>query len=140
MNEKYIPELVQKRIKLAALFYPIERKLQRRLAKSLISGFEQTVEYFDDLAGTMNYNQSIIGENLILWKDITTKKTECLFCLITDITEIESIPHLFELIKKHSPAFSYAFVHQKKDGDGVFDIFRFSHFSYLEHCNRVKYP
>jgi hypothetical protein len=61
-----------------------------------------------------------------------------MFCFIEDLTNLGSVRKVFSKIKKLNPIFTYAIVHQKKDGDGVYDIFRFSKFSYLEHCNRVR--
>jgi hypothetical protein len=84
--------------------------------------------------------QSIKEEKYIIWKDVENKSIECMFFLIIHITRLNLVIELFEKIKNYSPVFTYAFVHQKKDGDGVFVIFRFSKFGYLEHCNRVKYP
>jgi hypothetical protein len=140
IDEREIPEIVRRRIEISKLFYPLERKLQRRLAKNLISGFDEISDYLNELAENRKYVQSVAENEYILWRDANSKSNECMFCLIKDISSLKPVTELFEKIKKYSPIFTYAFVHQKKDGDGVFDIFRFSKFSYLEHCNRVKYP
>jgi len=76
----------------------------------------------------------------VLWLDPVDSKAECMFCSIYDITDLDLVASIFDKIKKYSPVFTYCFVNQKKDGEGVFEIFRFSKFSYLEHCNRVKSP
>jgi hypothetical protein len=140
MQENKIPEIVKKRIEIAKLFYPLERKLQRRLAKNLVSGFNDTLEYLNELAERMNFSQTVLEKKYIIWKGPDKKSNDCMFCIIEDITKLSSVVELYEKIKKYSPVFTYAFVNQKKEGNGVFDIFRFSKFSYLEHCNRVKYP
>jgi hypothetical protein len=140
MQREEIPQTVKKRIEIAGLFYPLERKLQKRLAKNLVSGFDATLKYLNELAESLNFVQNVLEGKYIIWKDSGKKSNECMFCLINDITKLNFIVELFEKIKKYSPVFTYAFVYQKKDGHGVFDIFRFSKFSYLEHCNRVKYP
>ena len=62
-----------------------------------------------------------------------------MFSYIENAMQLELFIELFNNINEYSPTFTYAFVNQEKDGNGVFDIFRFSKFSYLEHCNRVKY-
>ena len=131
-------DIVKKRIEIAKLFYPLEKKFQRRLAKKLISGFEETTNYLSDFAKELNFTQEIIEEKFIIWK--YKSKIECMFIYIQDSMKLDLFIELFEKIKKYTPIFTYAFVHQKKDGEAVFDIFRFSKFSYLEHCNRVKYP
>ena len=139
MQESEIPERIKKRIKLAGLFYPLERKYERRWGKTLNSGFDETVVKLQSLSDDLNFNQKVPEENTVLWLDTDDGKSECMFCLIDDITKLDLVTGIFDKIKKYSPQFTYAFVNQKKDGEGVFDIFRFSKFSYLEHCNRVKY-
>ena len=106
----------------------------------LNSGFDHTAEELNSLSNNLNYNQKVPEENTILWLDPVDGKAECMFCLIYDITDLDLVVSIFDKIKKYSPVFTYGFVNQKKDGEGVFDIFRFSKFSYLEHCNRVKNP
>jgi len=140
MTETDLPQKVKKRIELAKLFYPLDRKYQRRWAKLLIAGFGSTAEQLYTLSAEYNYNFISPEDNTVLWLDGETDKPECMFCLINDSANLELTASIFERIKKYAPVFTYAFVNQKKDGDGVFDIFRFSKFSYLEHCNRVKYP
>ena len=140
MQEKEIPERIKKRIELAGLFYPLERKYERRWGKLFNSGFDQTAAELNSLSGKFNFNQNMPEENTVLWLDPDDGKSECMFCLIDDITRLDLATGIFDKIKKYSPHFTYAFVNQKKDGEGVFDIFRFSKFSYLEHCNRVKSP
>jgi len=140
MQENEIPERIKKRIDLAKLFYPLERKYERRWAKLLNFGFDRTAEELNSLSNNLNFNQKVPGENTILWLDPDDGKVECMFCLVYDITDLDLVVSIFDKIKKHSPVFTYGFVNQKKDGEGVFDIFRFSKFSYLEHCNRVKMP
>ena len=44
------------------------------------------------------------------------------------------------MIEIYNPTFTYAIIHQWKEGEGTYDIFRLSKFSYFEHCNRVKMP
>jgi hypothetical protein len=139
MQEKEIPERIKKRIKLAGLFYPLERKYERRWGKTLNSGFNQTLAELQSLSNNLDLNQSVPEEDTVLWLDPDDGKSECMFCLIDDITRLDLVVRIFDKIKKYSPHFTYAFVNQKKDGEGVFDIFRFSKFSYLEHCNRVKF-
>ena len=137
MGKNNIPIIVKKRIEISKLFYPLERKLQRRLAKKLLLGFDETFQYLGEMANKLNFEQIIIEEKFIVWKFPKEPNFECMFCFIKEITNIDLLIELFEKIKKYSPIFTYAFVYQKKDGNGIFDIFRFSK---LEHCNRVKYP
>jgi len=138
-DEQY-PEKVQRRIDLSTLFYPLERKYQRRWGKTFDSGFETILIAFQEVADTKNYLQEQLDANKILWRDAEDASAECLFCVIDDVTDIDTICDVFDTIKQYNPFFTYAIVRQEKDGDGQFDIFRFSKFSYLEHCNRVRSP
>ena len=140
MKDKDIPDIINKRIEIAKLFYPLERKLQRRLAKNLVLGFEETANYLSVYADGLNFTQNIIEEKFIVWRYKNKSIIECMFIYIEDSMKMDSFIEVYEKIKKYSPTFTYSFVTQKKEGEGVFDIFRFSKFSYLEHCNRVKYP
>jgi hypothetical protein len=140
VKEKEIPEIAKRRIKLSNLFYPLERKYQRRWAKVFNQGFEQTADKLKELSLELQYDYKIPEANSVLWIDSHTNRTECMFCLINDSMDFDMVFNIFKEIEKYEPFFTYAFVHQKKEGVGIFDIFRFSKFSYLEHCNRVKYP
>ena len=140
MKKSGIPEIIKKRIEIAKLFYPLERKFQRRLAKVLLEGFEKLTEYLNMLAEEKNFKQSIMNKKYIVWKHGRKNNIECMFCYVDNAMDLDMFVKIFDNIKKYSPVFTYAFVHQKKDGDTVFDIFRYSKFSYMEHCNRVKYP
>lgn len=140
MEDKDISEIVKKRIEISRLFYPLERKLQRRLAKNLVLGFEETANYLSVFANELNFTQNIIEGKFIVWRYKNKSKIECMFNYIEDSMKMDLFIEVYEKIKKYSPTFFYSFVTQKKEGEGVFDIFRFSKFSYLEHCNRVKYP
>jgi hypothetical protein len=100
MQENEIPERVKKRIELAKLFYPLERKYERRWGKLLNSGFDQTAEELSSLSNTLNYNQKVPEENTILWLDPIESKAECMFCLIYDITDLDLVASIFDKIKK----------------------------------------
>ena len=139
MTKKTIPEIVLRKIEVSKLFYPLERKLQRKLAKNLVSGFADTTNYLSILAKELNFTQNIVEGKLIVWRYKNKAPIECMFSYIENAMQLELFIELFNNINEYSPTFTYAFVNQEKDGNGVFDIFRFSKFSYLEHCNRVKY-
>jgi hypothetical protein len=74
----------------------------------------------------------------ILWFG-KSKKPAAMFCFITDPSELAQVKRVYSRITKLSPRVTFAVVHQKSDGNGVYDIFRFSEQSYLEHHNRVYY-
>jgi len=135
--EKKLPKRIKRRIKLSKIFYPLERKEERMWGKVFKSGIKNIFEYFEELALRSNYIQEKIDSNKIIWKE-KDNSIECMFCFIQDITKLELVKNVFSVIKRLNPVFTYAIVHQRKDGEGVYDIFRFSKFSYLEHCNRVR--
>jgi len=138
MSNRNNSAVLEARIELSRLYYPLDRTAQRRWAKIFKSGFPALQTKLTELAGEMHYQQTIPADNAILWHSAVTDENECMFCLIPDVMNLDMVHNVFSLIKKYRPFFTYAVVHQRKDGEGVYDIFRLSRFSYLEHCNRVK--
>lgn len=135
-----LPENIKRRLNFFKMFYPLERKLERRWTKVFHSPFEEITEKFKEKSIEENYRQEVLQENLILWQDTVDKDTTCMFYFIQDTMDFKNVQNLFKYIDKYKPFLTYAIVHQRKDGEGIYDIFRFSKFSYLEHCNRVKVP
>lgn len=137
---KKLPELIKRRIELSKIFTTQNQTDKRRWGKVFFNGFESTEEKLLLLSKSMNYTQEKINKRSLLWKNPQSGSAECIFCYIDDITNIKNVSAIFRLINKFNPLFSYGIVRQFKDGVGVYDIFRFSKFSYLEHHNRVKAP
>jgi len=135
--KKKLPKRIQRRIELSNMFYPLERNDERKWGKIISSETKNIFDYLKELAIKKNYIQEKVDPNKIIWKE-KDGSIESMFCFIEDITNLKSVRKVFSKIKKLKPIFTYAIVHQKKDGDGVYDIFRFSKFSYLEHYNRVR--
>ena len=135
--EKKLSKRIKRRIELSKIFYPLERKEERMWGKVFNWGITNIFEYFDELAVKKNYKQEKVDSNKIIWKE-KDNSIECMFCFIQDITNLKLVKNVFSKISRIKPVFTYAIVHQRKDGEGVYDIFRFSKFSYLEHCNRVR--
>lgn len=135
---KKTSNFINKRIELAKIFYPLDQTAKRRWARVFRSNWKNINDKFENLAGEWEFSSKSLSDNTILWIDSNNNSIECMFCFIEDISKLELISDIFEKIKNHQPFFTYAIVHQKKDGEGTYDIFRFSRFSYLEHCNRVR--
>ncbi len=135
-----VPENVQKRLDLFNMFYPLESKLKRRWAYLFSQEFKKIIARFKELALENDYLQEEREDRIIIWKNIGNNDVECMFYFIEDVTDLESVFQLYKNIQKYRAFLTYAIAHQKKDGDNVYDIFRCSRFSYLEHCNRVRYP
>jgi len=136
-SNKKLPSLVKRRLALFKIFYPLERNVKRKWAKVFNSSFDEIIKRFSAESITMNYKQSQL-KNIIFWKNEIDSKIECIFCFIKDVSDLNNVSRIFKYIKRYQPFLTYAIVHQKKDGENTYDIFRFSKFSYLEHCNRVK--
>lgn len=133
-----MPENVQKRLELFQMFYPLERKYERRWGRTFDSTFDEIVPVFSEQAIEKGYEQKTVEPQTILWQNPNDGSVECMFCFVVDASNFDQVQNIFTQIKKHKAYLTYAIIHQKKDGEGVFDIFRHSRFSYLEHCNRVK--
>jgi len=140
MKKNVLPEIVKKRIEISKLFYPLARTEERKWAKTFHTGIDSLFTILEPEAIRLKFFQDLVPENYIIWKDLDTKTNECMFCLIHDATSFGSIQSVINQIGLLKPTFTYTIIHQEKDGEGTYDIFRLSKFSYLEHCNRVKVP
>ncbi len=134
------PLHVQKRIELSGLFDTPKHSDKRKWGRFFAKSISEIELEFSELVDKQKYVQRNIADNTFGWYDKDTGNLECMFCIIKNIMDLTTVGELFELIKEFGPFFTYAIVHQKKDGEGCYDIFRFSRFSYLEHHNRVYAP
>lgn len=139
-TDKKIPEKIRRRIVLFRMFYPIDKNLERRWGRIFDSEFKDVCAFFQEAADKHNYEQKNLGKQIILWRDKEDSTVEALFYFVREASDLNQVQNVFKRIQKHRPAVTYAIVHQKKEGEGVYDIFRLSRFSYLEHCNRVRSP
>lgn len=137
---KSLPGKVRRRIDLMGMFYPLGRTQERRWARLFKSEFREIRKKFAELASEKGYRQTAAGGDHILWKNPGRSGVEALFYFIREPGDLAKVSRLFGLIRKCRPFCAYAVVHQKKDGENCYDIFRSSPFSYLEHCNRVRFP
>ena len=138
MKEESLPLTVKKRIAIAQLFESLKQNEKRKWARIFRDGLEILRSDLVQKARELELTQEIIDENYILWKNPKSGTNECLFYIIKDPAVFNELKDLVDMIEKLMPVFTYAIVHQRKDGENTFDIFRLSKFSYLEHCNRVK--
>jgi len=134
------PIKIQRRLDLFAMFSPLERKYERRWAKLFMSDFNTKAKKFKELSIEKGYKQEEVNQQLLLWRNPKENSAECMFYFINNVSDFSSVYNCFKYIEQYKVFLTYAIVHQKKDGENDYDIFRFSHFSYLEHCNRVRYP
>ncbi len=66
-------------------------------------------------------------------------KPEAMFRFIPDPTDLSSLQSIYQKIKKMGVPITFVIVNQTVDGNGNYDIFRFSADSYLQHHNRARY-
>ena len=135
-----LPEKVRKRLQLYNMFYPLERTPERRWARLFSSSFETICEGMVEKAEEYKYLQEAKKDEHLLWRDPDEKNVECMFYFFPDATSFDRLFELVQHIHDYNTPLTYVIVHQKKDGQGVYDIFRLSKFSWLEHCNRVRVP
>jgi hypothetical protein len=137
---KNLPAYVERRLNLAALFDTPSQTDKRRWGRLFASDLDAIQKSFSLLAKENGYTQQSGSKDTLLWYEENRSDAECMFCFIQDVSRLENIETIFKHIKTYHPFFTYAIVPQFKDGDGVYDIFRFSRFSFLEHHNRVRAP
>jgi hypothetical protein len=140
MKEKVLPKIVKKRIEISKLFYPLDRNEEKKWAIIFRNGLDSLYAKLEIEASKLDFVQDLVQDKFIIWKDLPSNTNECMFCIITDATAFKSIQDVINHIEAFMPTFTYTIVHQVKDGEGTYDIFRLSKFSYLEHCKRVKIP
>lgn len=137
-SKSKLPLKVKRRLELFDMFYPTKQSEKQKWARIFNSSFDKIFEVFEENWEKQKYLQEVIGDDAIIWRDKTDSLLECMFCFVNDLIDLKLVKKIFLRIEKYKSTLTYAIVHQKKDGNGVYDIFRFSKFSYLEHCNRVR--
>jgi len=131
------PTQIDHRVELARLFDTPNYHHKLKWGRLFERPMTVIEKEFSNLVDATQFAQHNIAENSFGWYDQSTGKLECMFSIIKNAMDLTSIGEIFELVKEFDPFFTYAIVHQVKDGEGCYDIFRFSRFSYLEHHNRV---
>jgi len=137
-SKSKLPLKVKRRLELFDMFYPTKQSEKQKWARIFNSSFERICEVFEERSESQKYIQEAISNDTITWRDKTDSLLECMFYFVNDPIDLKLVKKIFLRIEKYKPTLTYAIVHQKKDGEGTYDIFRFSKFSYLEHCNRVR--
>ena len=65
-----LPEKVKRRIDLSKMFYPLERKHERRWGNMFKSDFKVNAERFRELSIEKKYNQNEISDHMIIWQEL----------------------------------------------------------------------
>jgi hypothetical protein len=137
---KDFSKIATKRIGLAQVFYPLDQNEKIKWGRIMCRGFDALLDKLGSCAEDLGYVQKTASGKAILWQGKNDSAVECLVCWVDDVMDLDQVEAVFHQIRKYQPVFTYAIVHQVKDGEGNYDSFRFSRFSYLEHCNRVRAP
>ncbi len=90
-----------------------------------------------DEANKIGYTIQRSGRDL-LWVD-RRNTVEALFRFIPDPFNILLFQNIYQKIRKTNAPVAFVIVHQTVDGEGNYDVFRFSERSFLEHHNRARY-
>lgn len=76
-----LPIKIKKRLDLFKMFYPLERKDERRWAKIFKSDFKAIAERFKEISIEKKYMQEEVNNRFILWRDPDDSSVECMFIL-----------------------------------------------------------
>jgi hypothetical protein len=67
--KKKLPKRIQRRIELSNMFYPLERKEERKWGKIFNSEIKYIFDHFQELAIKKNYVQEMVDLNKIIWEE-----------------------------------------------------------------------
>jgi hypothetical protein len=91
---------MKKRLDLFGMFYPLERKDERRWAKIFKSDFKTIAEKFKEVSTEKGYKQEEGNNQFILWRDADESSVECMFYFIKDVTNFSSVYNCFKYIEQ----------------------------------------
>ncbi len=97
---------------------------------------EQLAAALEPLAADHSCTQTV-DDNIIWWAN-TEGRLEAQFFRLPDVRDIDAIVGMYRRIRETRCPVSFAFV--KGERAGLYDIFRLSARSYLEHHNQAKAP
>ena len=103
-------------------------------AELLAGPIEGIHNQLSTLAAQHDCEQTIEGE-MVRWTN-ADGKIEALFFILPEPADIEAVIRIYERIRKSQCPISFVFV--ECDRPGLYDIFRLSARSYLEHHNQAK--
>jgi hypothetical protein len=103
-------------------------------AELLAGPIEGVYDQFNTLAARYDCEQTA-EDGMILWTD-SNKKPEAAFFILAEPADIEAVIGIYEYIRQSQCPVSFVFVECERPG--LYDIFRLSARSYLEHHNQAK--
>ncbi len=122
--------------KIFGLFDDYSQKNKLQWGRVFNQGIEKIKEHLFELAQKYKLAQES-KNNTVIWNK--NNKCEAMFVYIHDPSVISSFKTIYSGIEKLNCPVAFIIVRQTIDGEGIFDIFRFSNKSYLEHNNRARY-
>ncbi len=128
----------RRRLDLYNLFFSIEKNLEKKWVKLFSTNFKTIADFFRELSKQKHFDQQEVNSDFILWRTPGSSTVECMFYFINNPSSLSEVYNCFRFIKQYNVGLTYAVVRQSKEGKDIFDIFRLSKYSYLEHCNRLK--
>jgi hypothetical protein len=120
------------------MFYPLSVAERRHWAGIVELPERDYVSSLEQEALARGLRQRVLG-TAVAWEDDKNRQLMLLF-RVTDPGDLDAVRELYDTIAAHEAPLAYAFVHQRPDGEGTWDIFHMSKLTYLAHCNRVSGP
>ena len=117
------------------MFTQYQAEFQYKWNKIIAAGFDAFEVELEQLAQRFGLSQSK-ADKRVLWKN-AQGQVEAMFAYIIDPTDIDGIISTYVAIKDNNSPLTFAFIEQREDGEGQYDIFRLSEKSYTEHNNRA---
>lgn len=119
------------------LFNVYQPEFQYKWNRIIAAGFDSFAEELKRLSDDFHVRQTVEGE-YVFWTG-NDEKIEAMFAYLVDPTDLDAIIQCYSLIRDRQIHLTFAIIEQREDGSGMYDIFRLSETSYLEHMNRA-YP
>lgn len=123
---------------LSRMFYPLTGAERRKWAAIVAQPEREYVSALEREALARGLQQRAL-DTAVAWVDREGRPLMLLF-RIADPGDLAAVRRLYDTIAAHEAPLAYAFVHQRPDGEGTWDIFHMSKLTYLAHCNRVSGP
>ena len=120
------------------MFYPLSVADQKKWTEIVQLPDERYAAEVGKRAGQFGCNQEQSG-GTIVWRG-PTGNVELMLFRIPDPGNLGAIRAMYDEIAESACPVAYAFVNQRGDSVGAWDVFQLSRLSYLCHCNRVSGP
>ncbi len=120
------------------MFYPLSNAEQRKWAAMLSLSGPEYLSALEREALERGLQQTVV-DGAAAWWDKEGRQLMLLF-RVSDSGDLDAVRGVYKTISANDAPLAYAFVHQKSDGEGTWDIFHMSKLTYLAHCNRVSGP